>query len=474
MVGVSGKLPEGRTMRRALILLSVISSSALLAAERFPLGAIGATGEVRPGSAAIAIIAVSKGGPGEGAGLQPGDQVLTIDGEKPQPHSNKVDDGGRGPQKTLGEAMARVMEGIEESRILHLEVARGEEMKEIEVSLPQRPSLLGPRRREASRELSAFAAAQLIATQKTNGRWDSPVGLTGDRVLSAWALNALLAHGDSDHAEAIEKAAKWLRGPKGLAWIPDDFSKGPDNLGNWAIAATAMALSEHRLATGDDEDLTVIERCCRALIERLNDKGLFGHDVSTGYSGKGFNVINTQAHLAWAMAAEAGVPIDEASWQLSLEQISRSVSANGGVRYWTMKGTGTGDASLRTGSMALALSVSGREEELAERFSSYLATHAARARESHAVGSLGMMVTAPALWALDREGYEKFIDEWAWYLTLLRGPDDRLRYIGGKRNNGGDSYLGVHRIACIIAIQLLACPEEKLRMHRPPNKTPAK
>ena len=45
---------------------------------------------------------------------------------------------------------------------------------------------------------------------------------------------------------------------------------------------------------------------------------------------------------------------------------------------------------------------------------------------------------------------------WRWYLTLMRQPDLSAEYIGGKRNNGGDSYLGPAHAANAIAGVMLA------------------
>ncbi len=435
--------------------------------EKFPLGSIGGTAEVEVGSAEAVITALTADAAGMQGGLQVGDRIVAIDGTKFVPHSAKVDDGGRGAQRSLGEAI-----DAHGGKTLKVSVVRKDETLEIDLALPDRPSFGRgfPKGDRAALAMRRAAAAQLVAAQRKNGMWNSPVGLTGDRVVSAWALLSLLADGDPLHHDAIERGARWLRGPNGHAWIGEDpLQKGPDNLGNWALTTTAAALAEHRLKTKNDDDLPVIERCVQTLVARMTKEGRFGHDVSVGYSGKGFNVINTQAHWAWALAAEVGVPIDETAWQLSFSQVEESVSKNGGVRYWTIAGTGTADGSLRTGSMALGLAVSGRAPKLAERFARYLARFAPRAREAHAVGSMGMMVSAPALWALHRPGYQQFMEEWRWYLALMWGPDDRIAYLGGKKNNGGDSYLGFETMACIIALQMLCCPDENLRMHQKPR-----
>ena len=76
------------------------------------------------------------------------------------------------------------------------------------------------------------------------------------------------------------------------------------------------------------------------------------------------------------MGAATGLELDESAWELSMAQLRASVSANGGVRYWTMAGTGTGDATLRTGSLALGLLLSGREPARQEKLQKSQIWHA--------------------------------------------------------------------------------------------------
>ena len=359
--------------------LSLLAALSLCAGERFPLGPLGASAEVSPGSAAAAVVSVAADGPAAAADLRVGDLIVAAEGSAFEAHTNQVDDGGRGPQRALGEAVDAVLSGAWASAedagggTLALAVEREGARVELELVLPRRPPLSGPDAAAGRAALRSAAAEQLLQSQRPNGSWDSPVGLSGDRVLSAWALVALLGHGAPEQRDAVDRAAQWLRGPEGRAWIPDDYlSKGPDNLGNWALTSTAVALSEHHLATCEQADRPVIARCLAALDARMDAEGRFGHDVSVGYGGKGFNVINTLYHLAVAMGAAAGLELDESAWELSMAQLRASISANGGVRYWTMAGTGTGDATLRTGSLALGLLLSGREPALATRLVAYL------------------------------------------------------------------------------------------------------
>jgi hypothetical protein len=442
--------------------------------ERFPLGPLGGTAAVTAGEARAVLVEVEAGGLLAEAGLREGDALVAVGAEPFVPHSAAVDAGGSGPQRALGEAVDRAGDGSDDGagRRLVLGFERDGVGAEVGLVLPPRPAFGGPRRAEARAGLRRAAAAQLLASRHADGFWDSPVGLTGDRVITAWALLALLAHGDPAQRPAVDAAAAWLRGPDGRAWLPDDFSRGPDSLDNWALAATSIALAEHRAATGDEAGLPVIARCNAALAARMDAEGRMGHDVDVGYGGKGFNVINAQAQLAWALGARVGVPLDEGAFGRSLAQLAASIDEDGGVRYWTLPGTGTGDASLRSGCLALALSLTGRDPDLHRRLVGYLDAHAARAREAHAVGSLGMLVQAPALRAVDEAAYERFLAEWRWYLALAWGAGDRVHYIGGKGNNGGDSYLGFDQVAAVIALQLLAVGDGRLAMLRPLGAAP--
>ena len=462
-------------MLHALVTLVLASPG-----ETFPLGPLGGTARVEAGAPTAMLVTVEDGGPAAAAGIAAGDVLRGVNGVDFPPHSASVDDGGRGPQKALGEAVDAACaagwpadEAATGALVLDLE--REGEGRSVEVRFALRPPLYGAHAAAGKGALRAAAARQLLGTQRPDGHWDAPVGLSGDRVTTAWALTALLAHGDPAHREAVDRAATWLAGPEGRGWLPEDYGKGPDNLGNWAITSTMVALAEHDLARGTDRHRELLAHLGRGLVERMTPEGRFGHDVSVGYSGKGFNVINTLAHLGWALGASAGAPLDEAAWKLSFGEVEASVDPNGGIRYWTLPGTGTGDASLRTGSMALALLVLDRTPELADRFVRYLDTHAPRTREAHAVGSLGMLVSPPALFHGDRDAYDRFLEEWRWYLALSWGTGDRIHYIGGKGNNGGDSYLGFSDVACIIALQVLACEDGRLRMHglqREPSATP--
>ncbi|MBL6721199.1 MAG: hypothetical protein ISQ08_07285 [Planctomycetes bacterium] len=458
---------ESQVMRRTARVWVFVTGALLLApltaaGERFPLGALGGTGEVEVGEAWVRVHEVQEGSPLALAGVQVEDRLVGLGGVPLPPHGKGVDAGGDGPQRALGLALdgACAVEDAE-ARVLRFSVVRGEEALQLTARLPHRPALGAEDPGPAREALRAAAAAQLRKGQRLVGKWEAPVGLTGDRWITAWALVALLEAGAEPDDEQLAQAARWLAGPDEQAWVNDDpLTKGPDNLGNWALAATCVALAEHDLARGMHEWKPTLERCAAALAARCSEEGRYGHDVITGYDGKGLNVINCLAHLAWERCEAAGAAIDRAAWDRSLASLRASIDPNGGMRYWTMKGTGTGDATLRTASLALALGRAGEGDEFLGTLLDYLERHPARAREAHAMGTPGLMLTPHALATRSPEARQAFLEEWRWYLALMRGPDDRLHYIGGKGNNGGDSYLGFGQVAAVTALMMLAEPRK--------------
>ena len=72
------------------------------------------------------------------------------------------------------------------------------------------------------------------------------------------------------------------------------------------------------------------------------------------------------------------------------------------------------------------------------------------------MSSIGMIFGTAALKRVNPKGWQQHMDSWQWYLTLMRQPDGSAEYIGGKRNNGGDHYLGKPHLANAIAGLILA------------------
>jgi hypothetical protein len=416
-----------------------------------PLGPIGGRGEVVAEVATILVLEVTVDGPGATAGLQKGDVIVAAGKAKFPPHSrdiNLID----GPLATLGNAIEKAESKTGE---LRLSVLRDGEMVKIELQLP----VLGvmkahdPKNPKANQFYQGICT-DLLNTRRADGAWKANTGEDATRYTTALCGLALLGRGNPSDLPALEKIAAFLAGPNRRGYVSVDLME-PAGLSNWFITMSGVFLSEYVLATGDDQWLPTIQHLCDCLAARQTEIGRYGHGITVGYGGKGFNIINTHAHLLWALADRAGCTIDEQAWQRSLAEIIKSTGDNGGVRYWTSQ-TGYWDACARTGQMALALSLAGQEPKLRKKMGAYLQENHRRMREAHAMSSIGMIFGTAALRRVNPKGWKQHMNSWMWYLTLMRQADGSAEYIGGKRNNGGDHYLGMPHLANAIAGLMLA------------------
>lgn len=411
---------------------------------RFPLGPLGGSGEVLADEATIEVLGVQKGAPAQQAGLQKGDVIVAIDGEAPPAHTRDINV-LEGPMKTLGDAIL----AHEGSEPLALRVRRGEQQVELSIAIPK------------TAPFYEGVVRDLLRTRRKNGSWKANTGEDASRYTTALCGLALLGHGDPVHRDALQQVATYLAGPKRRAHIGDNLME-PAGLSNWFLTMSGIYLAEYVLATGDEQWLPTIQLLCDCMTARQTEQGRYGHGIKVGYGGKGLNIINTHAHLLWALAERAGCKLDQTAWQRSLAEIEKSTGKNGGVRYWTLN-TGYWDACARTGQMALALSLRGEAEPLYRRMAGYLDAHSNRMREAHATGSIGMIFGTAALRRIDREAFARHRSNWRWYGALMVQPDGSAGYVGGKRNNGGDHYLNKQHIANAIAGVMLAC--EKGHLH---------
>lgn len=426
----------------------------------FALGPLGGRAEVFADRPQIVVVATTPDGPGATAGLAAGDTIVAIGGRELPPHSRDIDQLD-GPMRALGDAID-ACERI--GAPLQLTIERADARVPLEVPFVRRGRLDPCDLRPGSKARRFYdgICEDLLRTRRSDGSWQARTGENAQRYVTALCGLALLGRGDPADRTALREVADYLAGPHRRGHTSADMMQ-PAGLSNWFVTMSGVYLSEYVLATGDDEFVPTIQHLCDCMVRRQSPEGRYGHGIHTGYSGRGFNIINAHVHLLWALAERAGCRIDEAAWDRSLAEIERSVGDNGAVRYWTLE-TGYWDASARTGMMAIALSVRGERPTLARRMASYLRGHSARMREAHAMGSIGMIFGTAALRRLDAYGWCEHLDGWRWYLDLMRAPDDSAGYVGGKRNNGGDHYLGEEHVANAIAGMIFATAEGKLHM----------
>ncbi len=428
----------------------------------FPMGVLSATGRLADGERAILVKDVGAEGAAAAGGLAVGDRILMMDGQQPSPFSMKTDAGLTGPQEALGQALERAC--ASKPYQLILTVQRGEKILPLKITVPASDSFAArfPGECPKSRRYLAAIADHLVATQRADGSWQPGVGGDADVYMSAFCGLALLADDRASHRASIKRAIGFLQ-RKSISQIdPADPKVGPKS---WQAASTAIFLAEYHLATGDRAVLQDLEKCCTLLAQRVSPTGTMGHHFIVGYDGGGLVIINTQAHLAWSLAARCGIAIDRAAWDRSLKEIRGSIDTKTGAIGYSSRAPWSPDIAARTGAMTAALEIAGEEPKLARQFSDALVKYQGRMRHAHAMSSIGLIYGTAGVRLANDEGHRQLMQKWKAYLELCRSAAGPAVYFGGKRNYGGDEYLGLHPIGNATVALMLASGEGKLAMH---------
>ena len=428
----------------------------------FPMGVMSATGRLSNGEQAILVMDVGKDGAAARGGLVVGDRVVLIRSQRPGPFSMKTDAGLTGPQKALAEAIEQVCAA--KPHQLPLTVLRDKKMIPLKITLPaSAPFALSFPQRCAKRQKYLDGIAEhLVASQRKDGSWRPGVGGDADVYMSSFCALAVLAADKKEYLKTVQRAIGFIQ-RKSIATInPDDPKVGPKS---WQAASSAILLAEYHLATGDKKVLGDLKKCCDLLAARVSEHGTMGHHFIVGYSGGGLVIINTQAHLAWALAAKCGYQVDQGAWDRSLKEIRGSIDKKTGAIGYSSRAPWSPDIAARTGAMTAALAIAGQEPKLARQFATSLATYQGRMRHAHAMSSIGLIYGIAGLKLVDRQAHQQVMRKWAPYLELCRNTAGSAVYFGGKRNYGGDQYLGLHPIGNATVALMLASAEEKLFMH---------
>ncbi|MFP6612818.1 MAG: DUF6288 domain-containing protein [Pirellulales bacterium] len=428
----------------------------------FPLGVLSATGRLAGGEQAILVMDVGKDGAAARGGLAVGDRIVLIRDQQPAPFSMKTDAGLTGPQQSLAVAIEQACAAAPHQ--LQLTVLRKEEKIPLKISVPAAPAFAGSfLHRCAKREqYLAGIAAYLVAAQRPDGSWQPGVGGDADVYMSAFCGLAVLAAGRKEYRPTIERAIAFIQ-RKSIASInPADPKVGPKS---WQAASSAILLAEYHLATGEKSVLGDLEKCCDLLAARVSGHGTMGHHYVVGYAGGGLVIINTQAHLAWALAAKCGYQIDTAAWDRSLKEIRGSIDKKTGAIGYSSRAPWSPDIAARTGAMAAALVIADQHPELARKFSDALVTYQGRMRHAHAMSSIGLIYGMSGIKLVSPDDYRQVIRKWQPYLELCRNAAGSAAYFGGKRNYGGDEYLGLTPIGNATVALMLASAEKKLFLY---------
>ena len=428
----------------------------------FPMGVLSATGRLADGDHEILVIDVGKGGAAERGGLKVGDRIVSIRGRRPGAFSMKTQTGLAGPQAQLGDALDEACAA--DAKHLLLDVRRNDESLPLQIAVPKSPAFAEsfPDKCLKSKTYLASIADHLAATQRKDGSWKPGVGGDADVYMSAFCALALLAAEKESHLPAIKRAIGFIQ-RKSISLIkPENPKVGPKN---WMAASSAILLAEYQLATGDDASFDDLTKCCNLLAARVSNNGTMGHNYVVGYDGGGLVIINTQAHLAWALAAKCGYEIDRGAWDRSLGEIRRSIDKKTGAIGYCSRAPASPCIPARTGAMAAALAIADQEPKLAKQFADALVAHQGRMRHAHSMSSIGLIYGISGVKLANPQGHRQVMRKWQPYLELCRTSAGTAAYFGGKRNYGGDQYLGLHPIGNATVALMLASAEAKLFIH---------
>lgn len=433
----------------------------------FPLGVLEATGRLKDGDKEILITDVGKGGTAESSGLLVGDRLVRIDGKYPKSFSKKTDSGLEGPQSLLGTSLNR--NASLPNPLLSLEVRRESKLINLSVKLPssQSFSLTVPITCLKRKKFLGDISKHLVKVQQKSGRWQPGVGGDADVYTTAFCGLVLLANNDPAHLSSIKRAIEFVKKASIDSIDLNDPKKGPKN---WQTASSGILLAEYQLATGDKTYFSELKKCCDLLAKRVTEKGTMGHHYSIPYSGGGLIVINVQAHLAWALAEKCGYPINEKSWSVSFSEVKKSLDPKTGALGYSSRAPWSPDIAARTGAMATALIVAEREKKFANSLAESLVQLNGRMRHAHAMSSIGLIFGFSGIKQGSLNHHGRIMKEWMPYLELSRLPQGGAVYFGGKRNIGGDEYLGLSSIGNAMVGMILASAEDRLFMHGGSNK----
>ncbi|MBT3666934.1 MAG: hypothetical protein HN548_05585, partial [Opitutae bacterium] len=375
--------------------------------------------------------------------------------------SKKTDTGLEGPQALLGQSLNLKSSAL--NPVLSLGVRRESEQLTLSVNLPPSLSfnLSHPISCKKRKEFLRGISEHLVDVQEKNGRWKPGVGGDADVYTTAFCGLVLLANNDPSHLSSIKRGVDYVKKASIASIDLNDPKKGPKN---WQTAANGIFLAEYQLATGDKTYFEELKKCCDLLSKRVTEKGTMGHHYSIPYSGGGLIIINVQAHLAWALAEKCGHPINEKSWRDSFSEVKKSLDPETGALGYSSRATWSPDIAARTGAMISALIVARREKIFAQSLASSLVRLNGRMRHAHAMSSIGLIFGFSGIKQGAPEEYERVMETWMPYLELTRLPYGGAAFFGGKRNIGGDQYLGYSSIGNAMVGMVLASADSRLFM----------
>ena len=458
---------------RGLGIIACLSAAALARAE-VPLGPLGGKGDPIEGTTFLQVNSLTTTAPGYLAGLRAGDMIYGAFG-RPFGTTRSSYYGYSGAVQDFGLAIERAESGDGQ---LPLQVLRaGVGGTNLTISLPAAGGFgaaypLGSPKFDAVFNRSC---REINTKLKASGNQGYNTGFFGLILLSHTNWNT--SAGTNDFAKGLSNAVAWATNYLNtiiLAPVEDNDPAFVDpGLENWTVASATMFLAEWIRKSGETNHAPVLQRAADALANRIQDYqqppyngatgptklGLMGHGGVVGdyahIGWTGINIINSHVMAALALAKGAGAAINDYKFQMCWSWVKSCTSTSGGdagnVGYaWQQGG---GDSAGRTAGVYFGMKNYGpsTNDGFLVSLNDYLVRAYARQQHAHAYTLGGVALYQFALpYLADRE--QRYIMEnWRYYYNLGRQPDGSVAYVGGRENNGGDSYLDFNNVGWVNA-----------------------
>ncbi|GAA5495716.1 hypothetical protein Rhal01_01895 [Rubritalea halochordaticola] len=418
-----------------------------------PLGPIGAVVRIKWGSGRPVVVELMKRGPGQRSGLDIGDEIVEVNGKKCPEYQRANSTGGYGPPEVIGNAILEAQASSQKELVFKV-LKKDGKVVDLEIKLPKRSNFTTtfPHEDSFAREIIEASTERLMELQKDNGSF-------GNDYCTAFSGLALLASNDKKAARAAKQTARFLSDKYELRGkSPDRKTLQTDQGSNWMVCQVGIFLAEYHLATGDKSVLKAIQDCCDRMASRIDPPtGRYGHGgTNLPYEGKGLVIINTHAHLMWALAAHCGCKIDKEVWDLSMKCLDTATAGNHAIGYNFSARSGH-QGGGRTGSLACALRIGNLQLPRLTDLGTWLGDHYKEFTDAHAMTSMGIIYGTFGLKATHYRKWEEHMRYHQWMFALSTPENWRQGsyYYGQKGNHGGDSYLGYQQVANFTNILLL-------------------
>ena len=480
------------SIARGLLALLAVSSLHAEDDVPFPLGSLGGKAFQSEGSSLLRVTEVTAGGPAAAAGLQVGDHIYAVNGEKLPVTGARYDDGWRGAVTELGYAIERSESG---TGALSLGVLRpGTGSVTINATLPLttawRPSYpVGDPRSQAYFD-KVCADIHSRTTSSSDGNFGANTGWHGMILLAHPQWNS--TSGATPYRNSINKlrtrCVNYLNGRQ-LEPVESGQPGYVDaGLENWDVTASAMFLGEYLRKTGDVTVIVDVQRAAAMLANRIqhysqtdsggivrNKPGLMGHGgVSGDYPHiglSGLNIINAHTMVAMgvlkgagadfaAVAGTSGLTIEQ-KFQMNWAWLKGCTNTGGGnddgnVGYgWSQGGW---DSAARTPGSAAGYEIyrnAGGTVATADdltklaKMKSYVSRNWQRQQHAHAYTAGGVGFSQMLMPFLGDREQRYFMENSRFLFTMSRAHDGSILYFPGRANSGGDSdggYLGTTNV----------------------------